>query len=161
EPPRGVHAAMRARAFAPSGRAGVAAALVLAAFGAPGCYTSEMTVLRSGLDSLRTQIEMMSVRDSVSARTIEDTRRELAEQKDLLLAPRAPASSPQRETGETLGRLEGKLDDIMARSRIASERQPRPAPPPAATASPAAPVATDTTRAAATPAGANPTQLYD
>ncbi len=153
---------MRSRALAPSGRAGIASALVLvlALLGAPGCYTSEMTLVRSGLDSLRTQVETMSIRDSVAARTIEDTRRELGEQKDLLLATRATASSTQRETGETLGRLEGKLDDIMARFRIASERQPRPAAPPP-TSSPATTGASDTTRAAATPAGPNPTVLYD
>ena len=156
---------MSARAFAASGRAGIAAAMVLllALLGAPGCYTSEMTLVRSGLDSLRTQVETMSIRDSVAARTIEDTRRELGEQKDLLLATRATASSTQRETGETLGRLEGKLDDIMARFRIASERQPRPAAPPS-TSNPATQGTSDTTHAAAapaTPAGPNPTVLYD
>lgn len=79
--------------------------------------------MRSGLDSLRLQIDRINLRDSVSARTLDDTRRELADQKDLLLATRATASSTSRETGETLGRLEGKLDDIMTRFRIANERQ--------------------------------------
>jgi tol-pal system protein YbgF len=143
---------------------GVAAlVLALAALGTPGCYTSEMTLIHSGLDSLRTQVDMINARDAVTARTLEDTRRELAEQKDLLLATRATTTSTQRETGETLGRLEGKLDDIMARFRIVSERQPPPrqTPPPPVT-NPATTPATDTTHAVAAPStGPNPTQLYD
>lgn len=136
--------------------------LLVAALGAPGCYTAQMTLLKSGLDSLRTQADAIAVRDSVTARMLEDTRRELAEQKDLLHATRATTSSTGRETEETLGRLEGKLDDIMARFRIASERQtpPRaadPVTPPSTTpgsppiTAPATPVST----------GPNPTELYD
>jgi tol-pal system protein YbgF len=144
----------------PRGRA-VAALLLLAAAGAPGCYTAQMTLLQSGLDSLRTQVDHMNVRDSVALRTLEDTRRELADQRDQLLATRATASSTARETGETLDRLEGKLDDIMARFRIVSERaaparpsEPAPANPPGGTTPPPS---------TAPPGGAGPapTQLYD
>ena len=116
-----------------------ALALALLSVGASGCYTQEMTSLRTGLDSLRMQIDRITLRDSVSARTLDDTRHELADQKDLLLATRATASSTSRETGETLGRLEGKLDDIMTRFRIANERQSSrnaaqpPASPPVST----------------------------
>ncbi len=136
----------------------LAAVLLLSAAGTPGCYTSQMTLLKSGLDSLRTQADQISVRDSVSARTLEDTRRELAEQRDLVHATRATTSSSSRETEETLGRLEGKLDDIMARFRIASERQ-APARPsdPASANTPGG-----TTAPPVTPSGGpNPTQLYD
>src|SRR5215831_14884897 len=129
ESSRGVHAAMRARGPAPGRRSAVVAALLCAALATPGCFTTQLTLLKSGLDSLRTQVDVMAARDSVSAQAVEDTRRELAEQKDLVLATRATASSSARETEETLGRLESKLDDIMARFRIASERQP--AKPPA------------------------------
>src|SRR5262245_63060804 len=100
--------------------------LLLSVLGAPGCYTAEMGVLRTGLDSLRTQVDTMAVRDSVSAELIAATQRDLAEQKDLILATRATATSTSRETAESLDRMEGKLDDIMARFRIASERQPPP-----------------------------------
>ena len=110
--------------------AGVVGLLVLSSLGTPGCYTTQMTLIKSGLDSLRMQVDGMEARDAVTARTLDDTRRELAEQRDLLHATRATGSSSARETEETLGRLEGKLDDIMARFRIASERAPaRPAEP--------------------------------
>jgi tol-pal system protein YbgF len=130
--------------------------LLVSAAATPGCYTTQMSLLKSGLDSLRTQVDQMNMRDSVSARTLDETMRELAGQRDVLHSTRATSSSTARETEETLGRLEGKLDDIMARFRIVSERQapgkpgdpaPNPSTPPGNT-----PPATG---------GPNPTQLYD
>src|SRR5689334_18863561 len=125
---------MRTRAIARMRKAGwVPALLVTAALGTPGCYTAQQSLLKSGLDSLRTQVDMMAARDSVSAQVIADTQRDLAEQKDLILATRATTTSTSRETAESLDRMEGKLDDIMARFRIASNRQrPRSIPPPPA-----------------------------
>ena len=156
---------MRARGPAPRGRSVGAAALLLgAALASPGCYTTQQSLLKSGLDSLRTQVDLMAARDSASAQAVEDTRRELSEQKDLVLATRATASSSARETEETLGRLESKLDDIMARFRIASERAPAKPPPPAAapgdSSKPAAP-ATGTSAGGGGGSGASGTQLYD
>lgn len=144
----------------------MAGVMLLASLGTPGCYTAQMTLLKSGLDSLRTQAEAIAVRDSVTARMLEDTRRELSEQKDLLHATRATTSSTGRETEEALGRVEGKLDDIMARFRIASERQspgkpaePATTAPPATTGSaPVTPPAAPVTPAAT---GPNPNELYD
>lgn len=142
---------MSARAGRRLTGASVAAVLLAASLGAPGCYTTQMQLLKSGLDSLRTQVDVMVVRDSIAARTLDDTRRELAEQRDLLLSTRATASSTARETEETLGRLEGKLDDIMARFRIAAERgSTRPGEPAPATGG-GAPAAT----------GPAPVELYD
>ncbi len=142
-----------------------AALLLLSALATPGCYTTQMVLLKSGLDSLRTQVDQMSVRDSVSARTLDETLRELAGQRDVLHATRATASSTSRETEETLGRLEGKLDDIMARFRIVSERQapPRQADPPA-TGSPnpgSTPGTPPGSSPGSTTGGPDPTQLYD
>jgi tol-pal system protein YbgF len=134
---------------------GVSALLLAAALGTPGCYTAQEALLKSGLDSLRTKVDEMSARDSVSAQLIADTQRDLAEQKDLILSTRATATSTSRETAESLDRMEGKLDDIMARFRIASERQPvRPVSPPAAQ---------DSSAGTAKPAGpgSNANQLYD
>ena len=147
---------MRTRAIARMRKAGwVPALLVTAALGTPGCYTAQQSLLKSGLDSLRTQVDMMAARDSVSAQVIADTQRDLAEQKDLILATRATATSTSRETAESLDRMEGKLDDIMARFRIASERQPLRVVTPTA--------APDSSAGTAKPAGtaSNPTQLYD
>jgi tol-pal system protein YbgF len=150
---------MRARASARLRKAGwVPALLITAALGTPGCYTAQQSLLKSGLDSLRTQVEAMAVRDSVSAQIVADTKRDLAEQRDLILATRATATSTSRETAESLDRMEGKLDDIMARFRIASERQPVRIP--AAAATPATP---DSGASTAKPAASspNPTQAYD
>jgi len=150
---------MRARASARLRKAGWVPALLLAALGTPGCYTAQQSLLKSGLDSLRTQVEAMAVRDSVSAQIVADTQRDLAEQKDLILATRATATSTSRETAESLDRMEGKLDDIMARFRIASERAPVRIPAGLAT-----PATSDSGASTAKPAAtstANPTQAYD
>lgn len=148
--------------------AGVSCLLLVSSLGTPGCYTAQMTLLKSGLDSLRTQVDQMDVRDAVAARTIEDTRRELASQREVLLATRATTSSTGRESEETLGRLEGKLDDIMARFRIVSERQSSPRPPdPAPTTAPSTgspgggTLGTPSTGGSPGMAGPDPTQLYD
>ena len=101
---------------------GVLALLVVCSLGTTGCYTQQMTLLKSGLDSLRTQVAEMDAHDAVTARVLDDTRRELSEQRDLLISTKATASSTARETDETLARLEGKLDDIMAKFRIVTER---------------------------------------
>src|SRR5262245_15308603 len=121
---------MRARGPAPGSWSAGVAALLCAALATPGCYTTQMSLLKSGMDSLRTQVDVMAGGAAVSRQAVGDAGGELGEQKDLVLARRATASSSARETEETLGRLESKLDDIMARFRIASERQP--AKPPAA-----------------------------
>lgn len=142
--------------------AGLASFLLLVSLGTPGCYTTQMALLKSGLDSLRTQVDGMQVQDAVTARTIEDTRREIAEQRDLLHATRATASSSARETEETLGRLEGKLDDIMARFRIASERAPAKPADPAPTTTPPAGGGAGSPPAATPPAsGVDRNQLYE
>lgn len=134
---------------------GIAAWLLVCGLGTPGCYTTQMTLLKSGLDSLRTQVAEMDARDAVTARALEDTRRELTEQRDLLISTKATASSTARETDETLARLEGKLDDIMARFRIVTERAAaKPADPPAG--SPASGAVTPTT-----PSAPDANELYD
>jgi len=143
----------------PSAGGWMAAVLLVAAAGTPGCYTAQMTQLTGALDTLRLQVAELNARDSVSARTLEDTRRELTEQRDMLAATRATASSTARQTDETLGRLEGKLDDIMARFRIASERQPAARPADPAPVQP--PPGGSTTPAMGSTGGPAPTQVYD
>ena len=49
--------------------------------------------MRSGLDSLRAVVDTMAVRDSIAFRLIQETRREVAEQRDILLSTRATAGS--------------------------------------------------------------------
>jgi tol-pal system protein YbgF len=129
-------------------RRGVAsrfAATVWAAFGLilcwaplPGCYAPQLTLLKSGLDSLRTVVDTLTVRDSIALQVLQDTRREVGEQRDILLSTRATAGTTTKELFETMERLGGKLDEAMGRFQQISQR-----PPPAASS------------------GGDPSQLYD
>jgi len=92
-----------------------AAVLLVSAGFVPGCYTTQLGLLRSGLDSLRTQVDTLTVRDSVAYRVLADTRRELGAQRDLLLSTRASSGSTMQEMFDQMSRLEGKLDDVMHR----------------------------------------------
>jgi tol-pal system protein YbgF len=105
-----------------------------------GCVAPQLALLQTGLDSLRSQVDTLQVRDSISYRTLGELRRELAEQRDILLSTRATTGSTTQELFEQMGRLEGKLDEVMGRF---SQLQQRAAPAPA------------------TPAGPDPQQLYE
>lgn len=111
---------------------------MLAAALLPGCYAPQIGLLRSGLDSLRTVVDTMTVRDSVTYLVLRDTRRELAEQRDILLSTRATSGSTTQELFDQMTRLNGKLDEVMGRFQQISAR--------------AAP---------ATPAGNEMNQVYD
>ncbi len=101
-----------------------------------GCYTPHLVALRSGLDSLRTQIDTLTVRDSIAYRVLEDTRRDLASQRDVLLSTRATAGSTTQEMFEQMGRLEGKLDEVMGRFNQIAQRAPPTVSVPGAPAAP-------------------------
>jgi len=105
-----------------------------------GCYPPEMMSMRSGLDSLRAVVDTLSVRDSVALRLLQETRREVAEQRDILLSTRASSGTTTQELIEQMGRLEGKLDDVMGRFQQISQRSTPPA---------------------ASPSQGDPNQLYD
>lgn len=117
------------------------AGCVLAGLGAlsscapPGLYT-----VRSGLDSLRVVVDTMNVRDSLSYQMLLDTRRELSEQRDILLSTRATTGSTTQEMYEQMGRLESKLDEAMQRFDRNASRSTTTSP---------------------TPTGGDPNQLYD
>ena len=104
-----------------------------------GCYTPQLMLLRSGLDSLRTQIDTLTVRDSIAYRVLEDTRRDLASQRDVLLSTRATAGSTTQDLFEQMGRLEGKLDEVMGRFNQIAQRAPTVSVP----GTPGAPAAPD------------------
>jgi tol-pal system protein YbgF len=99
----------------------VLAALALM-MAAAGCYPPQMTAMKSGLDSLRMVVDTLSMRDSISFRLIQETRREVAEQRDILLSTRASSGSTTQELFEQMGRLEGKLDEAMGRFTQVSQR---------------------------------------
>ncbi len=100
--------ARRALALAVLGMVG-ATALV------PGCYAPQLTLLKSGLDSLRTVVDTVVVRDSVAYAVLRDTRRELAEQRNILISTRAASGTTTQELFDQMTRLEGKLDEVMGR----------------------------------------------
>ncbi len=95
---------------------------LLGLLGLSGCYAPELTTLRTGLDSLRVVVDTMSVRDSIAFRLLQDTRREVAEQRDILLSTRASSGSTTQELFGQMSRLEGKLDEVMGRFEQVSKR---------------------------------------
>jgi len=105
-----------------------------------GCYAPQLGLLRSGLDSLRTVVDTLKVRDSITYTVLRDTRREMAEQRDILLSTKATAGTTTQELFEQMSRLQGKLDEVMGRFTQINQRINTP--PPAA-------------------GGGDPNQLYD
>ncbi len=132
------------RAPRPVRYAGAPVALVLA-IGAlaslPACMPPSLLTLRSGLDSLRAVVDTMNVRDSLAFRVVQETRRELAEQRDILFGVKATTGSTTNELFEQMQRLEGKLDEVMGRFQQLERRAPSSSSTP--------------------PGGPDPNQLYD
>ncbi|HVP14841.1 MAG TPA: tol-pal system protein YbgF [Terriglobales bacterium] len=96
----------------------------------PGCYAPQLVVLKSGLDSLRVQVDTLAVRDSISMRVIAGIRHDLSEQRDILLSTRAATGSTTQEQSEQMSRLEAKLDEVMARfNQIQKTAEPVSAAP--------------------------------
>ncbi len=128
------------RAAAPAG----AAALLTLAAGAgaalslSGCVPPVVLTLRGSLDSLRTVVDTLAVRDSITYRVLLDTRKQIADQRDVLLSTRATAGTTTQQLFDQMGRLEARLDEVMGRFQQVTERA---TPPPAA--------------------GPDPNQLYD
>jgi tol-pal system protein YbgF len=117
---------------------GALAGLGIRLLALPACTPPELLSIRSGLDSLRAVGDTMNVRDSVAFRLVQETRREVAEQRDILLSTRASTGSTTRELFDQMNRLQGKLDEVMGRFQQASQRAPT-----------------------SDPAAANANQLYD
>ena len=103
--------ARRARGLAPLAAAIVAGSAALA----PGCVPPQLLSLRSGLDSLRAVVDTMQVRDSVAYQVLVETRREVAEQRDILLSTRAASGSTTQELFDQMSRLEAKLGEVSGR----------------------------------------------
>ncbi len=97
--------------------------------GSSGCYAPQLMRLQGGLDSLRTQVDTLAARDAVALQTLMDTRRELDSQRDLVLSTRATSTSSAREVSEALARIDGMLEDVMAKLRITAARSAPSLPP--------------------------------
>ncbi|TMQ53444.1 MAG: tol-pal system protein YbgF [Candidatus Eisenbacteria bacterium] len=98
------------------------AALLGCGWALPGCVPPQLLTLRSGLDSLRAVVDTMSVRDSVTYRQVQDMRREVAEQRDILLMTRATTGTTAQEMFQQMERLGGKLDEVMGRFQQINQR---------------------------------------
>ncbi len=120
--------------------------VVAAVAAATSCGAPQIALLRSGLDSLRTVVDTLTVRDAAAYTVLRETRREVTEQRDILLSTRASSGTTTQELFEQMGRLESKLDEVMGRFQQLSQR----VPPPVAAPAPAT-----------APAQGDPNQLYD
>jgi tol-pal system protein YbgF len=117
----------------------VLVALVAVAAFLPGCMAPQMAMLRGGLDSLRTAVDTLTIRDSVAYVVLLDTRRQVAEQRDVLMSTRATTGSTTQQLSDQMERLETRLDQTLRRFSDLAQRSA----PPAATGAP------------------DPNQLYD
>jgi len=126
-----------------AGLAGLAGlALATAAALLPGCYAPQIALLKSGLDSLRTVVDTIVVRDAVAYAVLTDTRRQIVEQRDVLLSTRATAGTTTQQLFDQMGRLQTRLDEVLTRFHEVSQRAAPPAaapgsPPPGAAPDPA------------------------
>jgi len=123
-------------------RALAALTLVVALGVASGCAAPQLTLIRSGLDSLRTVVDTLKARDSLTYALLLDTRRELAEQRNILLSTRASTGTTNQEIIDKMGWMQGKLDEAMGRIQQMSQRVPPPT-------------------AVVAPVQGDPNQLYD
>jgi len=135
--------------------AGAASALLSACLAClASCTPPQLLTLRSGLDSLRTVVDSMDVRQSATLAELRSARREIAEQKDILLSTRASSGTTTQELFEQMGRLEGKLDEVMGRFSQITQRAPAGGP-----AAPGAPAGPGPDGPAA--GGSDSNQMYD
>ena len=118
----------------------VVAVLALAAGAAPGCYTPRLVRLQADLDTLRVQVDTLTIRNQASYELIQSMRADVAEQKDILLSTRATTGSTTQELFDQMGRLNERLGEALGRFNQQSQRQSTPNP---------------------AGAGGNPNQLYD
>jgi tol-pal system protein YbgF len=81
----------------------------------PGCYAPQLTLLRSGLDSLRTVVDTLEARDQAAYQLLSETRTEVAEQREILLSTRATSGTTTQEMLDQMSRLEGKLEEALGR----------------------------------------------
>jgi tol-pal system protein YbgF len=75
----------------------------------------QIATLKSGLDSLRVVVDTMVVRDSIAYALLVDTRRELDQQRDVLLSTRATTGSTTQQVYEQMERLDTRLDETLRR----------------------------------------------
>jgi len=101
---------------------GVVLALLALAPLLPGCMAPQIATLRSGLDSLRVVVDTLVVRDSIAYLVLLDTRRQIAEQRDVLLSTRATTGTTTQQVYEQMERLDTRLDETLRRFNEVARR---------------------------------------
>jgi tol-pal system protein YbgF len=115
----------------------LAAAVATSAWAVSGCYPPQVLTMASGVDSIQVAVDSLAARDSMAFRMLGEIRREVAEQRDILLSTRASTGSTTQELFQQMERLQQKLDEVMGRFNQLPSRAETPAGPgPGATAPP-------------------------
>jgi tol-pal system protein YbgF len=113
---------------------GLGGVCLVAALGlASSCASPQLGLLRSGLDSLRTVVDTMKTRDSVTYVALVDLKRQVADQREILLSTRASTGTTSQQVNDQMSRLEGRLDEVLGRFTQVTQRIPPPSVAPAAT----------------------------
>jgi tol-pal system protein YbgF len=76
---------------------------------------------------MRVKVDTMAVHDSLAFRMILEARREVLEQRDILLSTRAATGSTTQELYEQMGRLEAQLTEAIVQLNRAGSRGAPPA----------------------------------
>jgi tol-pal system protein YbgF len=108
--------------------AGALVVLAVLLVAAAGCVPPSLVTLRGGLDSLRTVVDTLVVRDSIAFEVLSATQRDVAANRELLLSARASYGSTSQDLLEQMTRLQVRLDDVMARFSKGSSRSSDPPP---------------------------------
>src|SRR5262249_51469915 len=82
--------------------------LLAMAVASGGCYTARMQRMESSLGTLQTKADSDSV-------ALTQMRRDLAEQRDILLSLKAGSNTTSKELVERLEEISSKLDDTVQR----------------------------------------------
>jgi tol-pal system protein YbgF len=120
----------------------LAVACVVALGSLQSCAAPQAMLIKSGLDSLRTEVAVMKMRDSLAHVGLAAMRTELGEQRDILLSTRAATGSTTREMYDQMERLEARLSEVLGRFQRVTERAPAAVAPGATS-------------------GVDPAQIYD
>jgi tol-pal system protein YbgF len=102
-----------------------------------GCVPPSLMTLRGDIDSLRTVVDTLAVRDSIAFVTLLDLQREVLAQREVLLSSRATTGTTNQQLLEQLNRQESQISEVMSRFQQSSQRAQAP------------------------PSGPDPNQLYD
>ena len=89
---------------------------------AAGCIPPSLLALPGTVDSLRTVVDTMAVRDSAAYVALLETRKEVMEQRDILLSTRASSGTTTREMFDQMTALQGKLDEVLGRFQQLEKR---------------------------------------